>query len=171
MILGRKQHETGLHIGIVHALRLDFLPEDLIFFHVANGGVRHKAEAIKLKKMGVLAGVADLLCHWPTAIQEDGKKSLWMETGYIEIKTDSGDLADTQEAFRDRIKALGGKYAIARSYEAVRDILVGWGCRCQYRVHFNDSSDAIGKNISVAPAFSMSDTSPTSQLHQTSGDR
>lgn len=127
--------ETPLHIQIVHLVRIDSTPEDLILLHVPNGGTRHPREAAKLKAMGVLAGAGDLLCHWPVAIEENGIRSIWMDTGYIEIKTDDGELTQQQIEFRRRIKAMGGKYTVARSYEAVRDTLTGWGVRCMRRVN------------------------------------
>ena len=44
-------------------------PELKLLHHIPNGGSRNKKEAVKLKHMGVLAGVADL--HLPAAAAED----------------------------------------------------------------------------------------------------
>lgn len=129
-----KIHETALHIGIMHMLRLDFLPADLIVAHPPNGGWREKREAAKLKAMGVLPGLSDLLCWWPIAIEEEGVKSVWLDSGFIEIKTPVGELDAGQIEFRRRVKAMGGKYEVARNYETVRGVLIGWGVKCQNRV-------------------------------------
>lgn len=38
-------------------------PELKWLHHVPNGGSRNKQEAVKLKQMGVKAGVSDFACH------------------------------------------------------------------------------------------------------------
>lgn len=142
---GIKIKETPLQIQIVHALRLDFLPEDLTFTHCPSGGKRDKRtnqrtgqeyspEGRKLKAMGLLPGVPDLLFWWPIAVEEDGKAFTWMDSGFIEIKTSVGELSPEQIEFLQRVKAMGAKYAVARDYETVRDALISWGVKCQNRV-------------------------------------
>lgn len=124
--------ETPLHIAIMHMVSIDFLPEDLIIAHPPNGGIRDKAEAYKLKRMGVLPGLPDLICYWPTRIGLTPA----MDSGFIEIKTPTGQLTEEQIIFRKRVQAMSGKYAIARDYETVRDTLISWGVKCQNRVKF-----------------------------------
>ena len=65
-------------------------PELGLLHHIPNGGSRNKREAVKLKRMGVLAGVADL--HLP--VSRSGYHSL-----YIEMKFDDGRLSKSQEEF------------------------------------------------------------------------
>ena len=65
-------------------------PELALLHHIPNGGSRNKKEAVKLKRMGVLAGVADL--HLPAA--HAGFNSL-----YIEMKYGDGRLLTTQKIF------------------------------------------------------------------------
>lgn len=65
-------------------------PELRLLHHVPNGGSRNKLEAIKLKQMGVLAGVADL--HLPV------RKGIYSGL-YIEMKYDGGRLQDSQKDF------------------------------------------------------------------------
>ena len=43
--------------------------------HIPNGGSRHKAEAAKLKRMGVRAGVSDFFLPYPN----DTYAGLWLE--------------------------------------------------------------------------------------------
>lgn len=52
-----------------HSVLADYL------IHVPNGGSRNKAEAAKFKRMGVKAGVSDLLLAIPTA----NHHGLWVE--------------------------------------------------------------------------------------------
>jgi VRR-NUC domain len=120
-----KIHETCLQIQIVHLLRIDF--PNLLFYHVPNGGLRNKREASKLKAMGVMAGVPDLVFHWTS-------NWIHMETGFIEIKIPKGRLMPAQIEFGDNIKAMGTHYAVCHSYEEVRATLISWGIRCSNRV-------------------------------------
>lgn len=53
-------------------------PELKWLFHAANGGKRHIATAVKLKKMGVRAGVFDLCLP----ISRNGYHALWIELKY-----------------------------------------------------------------------------------------
>lgn len=65
-------------------------PELKLLHHIPNGGRRNAKEAAKLKRMGVLAGVADL--HLPVA--RAGYIGL-----YIEMKHEHGHLLDSQKEF------------------------------------------------------------------------
>lgn len=63
-------------------------PELELLHHCPNGGSRNKAEAVKLKQMGVKAGIPDLCLPVP----------MGMYSGlYIEMKYDAGRLEDSQE--------------------------------------------------------------------------
>lgn len=65
-------------------------PELALLHHCPNGGSRNKAEAVKLKQMGVVAGVPDLHLPVPKGIY----------TGlYIEMKYGEGRLEKSQRAF------------------------------------------------------------------------
>lgn len=128
----KQKCETKLQINIVYMLRLDFLEEDLIFYHVPNGGELTPAKLGKLKAMGMLNGMSDLVFMWQVGSGHNG----WMESGLIEIKTDTGTLSDDQRTIRRRVQAMNGKYAVARCYETVRDTLIAWGVPCQHKVKF-----------------------------------
>ena len=65
-------------------------PELALLYHTPNGGKRNAKEAAKLKRMGVLAGVADL--HLPVA---RGR----YHGLYIEMKYDDGRILESQKAF------------------------------------------------------------------------
>lgn len=75
--------------------------------HVPNGGSRNTAEAQKLKRMGVKAGVSDLCLPYPSGIY----------CGlYIEMKFRNNKRTETQEEFmRDMTEA--GHY-VATCYSA-----------------------------------------------------
>ncbi|GFI29413.1 hypothetical protein IMSAGC013_00799 [Lachnospiraceae bacterium] len=65
-------------------------PELKWLHHIPNGGSRNKAEAAKLKQMGVKAGVSDLCLPYP-----HGK----YHGLYIEMKYGAGRKQDSQKIF------------------------------------------------------------------------
>ena len=77
-------------------------PELKLLHHVPNGGRRNAKEAAKLKRMGVLAGVADL--HLPVA--RGGYNGL-----YIEMKYEEGRLLESQKKFL-KAAAAEGNYCV-----------------------------------------------------------
>lgn len=108
--------EETLHRAIVAMIVAEASP-GVIVFHVPNGGRRGKAEAGRLKAMGTLAGMPDLIviangrCHG------------------LEIKTDRGRLSTAQKAMAVRFARAGCPFEVARSVGAARTILASWGAR------------------------------------------
>ena len=86
-------------------------------FHIPNGGARDKREAAKLKWQGVQAGVSDLCVLW----NEQGEP----RACFIEVKTAKGRLSESQIEWRERVKALGHDYIVARSLDDVRLFFCG----------------------------------------------
>lgn len=71
-------------------------PELKLLHHCPNGGSRNKAEAVKLKQMGVVAGIPDLCLPVPKGIYSGL---------YIELKYDRGTLQESQkEVLRELAK-------------------------------------------------------------------
>jgi hypothetical protein len=84
---------------------------DLLIFHVPSGEPRDVVVAMKLKRMGVVPGVADFLMFIP---------------GHgiaIELKEDNGRQSDPQKLFQKRWEHCGFRYHIARSYEEFQEIV------------------------------------------------
>lgn len=88
---------------------------DLIVFHPPNGGLRGKAEAARLKWLGTVAGIPDLV-----VLGRDGKA--WL----IEMKAPGGSLSAAQRDMCDRLAALRVPYAICRSIDDVRRAFAHW---------------------------------------------
>ena len=65
-------------------------PELKMLYHVPNGGSRNKVEAAKFKKMGVRAGVPDLVLPVPKGIYSGL---------FIEMKYDKGRLQESQKEY------------------------------------------------------------------------
>jgi len=89
---------------------------EIIVFHVANGGLRSKPAAARLKWMGVLPGVPDLILVLPS-----GRTAFW------ECKTPKGGLSPEQKTFIDRLTELGHSWGIVRSIDDARRELAALG--------------------------------------------
>lgn len=106
-------NETQHHIGLmVWAKTQPILSEYLI--HIPNGGYRHPMEAIKLKKMGVKAGVSDLFLAYPNPYYH----GLW-----IELKSEKGKLSPEQKSWLILMQRVGFAIAVSYSIEETYDIL------------------------------------------------
>lgn len=109
----RRQPEYELHKAIIEFLR--YSRPKLLYFHCPNGGQRNPISGAKFKAMGVLAGVADILLF------KDGCFYA------VELKAGKNTQEDTQIDFMNRWVSEGGKYAVCRSIDEMKDILQGWG--------------------------------------------
>ena len=108
------RREEDLHRAIVAMLAVE-MRVGVVFFHPANGGRRGKAEAGRLKGMGVVAGVPDLIVI--VASRAHG----------LEIKTDAGRLSAAQKVMAERFRRAGCDFEVARSVTGARQILARWG--------------------------------------------
>jgi hypothetical protein len=84
---------------------------DLLIFHVPSGEPRDVTVAMKLKRMGVVPGVADFLMFIPG------------HSIAIELKDDGGRQSDPQKLFQKKWEACGFRYKIARSLEEFQGIV------------------------------------------------
>lgn len=78
---------------------------DLLIFHVPSGETRDIATAVKLKRMGVIPGVADFLMFVAGVAVA------------IEMKEPNGKQSAVQKIFQERWEKAGNFYKIARSLE------------------------------------------------------
>lgn len=88
-------------------------PELKWLHHVPNGGSRNKQEAVKLKRMGVKAGVSDLCLPYP--------KGLYCGL-YIEMKFGDNRQQETQKEFLADMAAAG--HFVATCYSAEEAVKV-----------------------------------------------
>lgn len=110
-----KRDEENLHI-----LCNDFLNfgvKNAVIFHPANGGLRSLSEAMRFKRMGLRAGVADLVMIYKG------------RTYFLEIKSPAGRLTPEQLAFADDARSAGAEVAVIRSLDDLRLALKAWGIR------------------------------------------
>ena len=87
--------ELQIHIALVHRLRLQCRP-GVKFWHTANGEKRSPRDAAKLRAMGVLAGVPDLIFVWSEA---GGNFGPFPKILFLEIKKVGGRLSPAQSEF------------------------------------------------------------------------
>jgi len=107
-----KATEYQIQCAIVEWLRVRAISGKFRFFHIPNGGSRHKAEAARLKKSGVMPGVPDLC-----VILQNGR-TLW-----IEVKSSKGKLSADQNDLIDWLNASQRKghfaYVVRDLYEII----------------------------------------------------
>lgn len=102
--------EEALHCEVWEIIKA-FKRRDVVAFHVPNGEKRTKITAAKLKRMGVLAGVADFV------LVADGR------CHFLELKATTGRQSREQEEFAAAAEAAGASYWLAHDISEVCDAL------------------------------------------------
>lgn len=74
------------------------------YYHVANGGTRHVLEAMKLKRMGLKAGVPDIV----GVIAASGYHG-----HYVELKAQGGSVRPEQRAWHELLREEGYRVDVA----------------------------------------------------------
>lgn len=106
--------ERDFHKAVFEYLQLA-LKDEVLFFHVPNGGLRNAAVAGQLKSMGVLPGVWDWCILWAFA---GAPQVLW-----IELKVGYNVLSKKQAEFQRRGEQIGHHFATAFNIEEVEAAL------------------------------------------------
>lgn len=114
----RHVSELSIHISVIDALR-QFAAPGVVFYHAANGELRDKRAAAKLRAMGVRPGVADISLLIPA--------TPWARPAYMELKSTKGRLSLDQRIFRADVTDIGCLYAEPRSVDEALSILIEWG--------------------------------------------
>ena len=118
----RANPEEKLHRAVTVLLHAILDPDDVLYFHVPNGGKRDAVAGAKLKAMGALPGVPDLYIAW-----ED--HTLW-----IELKAPKGTVSEAQRAFAHRAIMIGHDVHVCRSVDEVLNVLDVMGVPTRGRV-------------------------------------
>jgi hypothetical protein len=108
--------EFEVHCTIADALGL-WLAPGWIWFHPANGELRSKATAGRLKRMGVKAGVSDFILVGPP----------FGTLHALELKRQGDRPEDHQLAFLEAVTLCGGRSAWVDTYEQAIAVLKDWG--------------------------------------------
>ena len=108
-----KHDESIIQAAIVSALSL----AGVYVFMVGNdnAGKITQARAGRLKAMGLRAGISDLVI-----ISSDGR------VHFLEVKTATGRLSESQERFSDLCLKKAWPYAVVRSVDEAIDVCRKW---------------------------------------------
>jgi len=90
---------------------------DRIIYHVPNGGKRNYLEAVKFKRMGVVAGVPDLVIPEPT--QE-------YHGLYIELKANKNKPTPNQRTMIEQLASRGYRVEVCNEFEQFKRVVKGY---------------------------------------------
>lgn len=108
--------EDSLQTACMTYLRLQY--PNVLAFHVPNGGSRNRVEAAKLKGMGVMAGVCDIVILEPREYRCVKPCGL-----FIELKVKGGKLQDSQASFISKLQVRGYMAAVVWSFDAFKALV------------------------------------------------
>jgi hypothetical protein len=117
--------ERQIHLGVAQLLKLN-AASGVVWFHCANERRTSPREGAFLKRMGVLAGVADFTLLIPTK-PSHGFHVPWPIPAFLEVKRPGGRLTAAQEQFRDDVTAIGCLWGLAYSTDEAAKLLKSWG--------------------------------------------
>lgn len=117
--------EFQIQIALIARLRLQ-ARRDCIYYHVPNGGWRDRREAAKLKAMGVLPGVADLVFIWPGTMVTP-RIMVTPRVLFLELKARGRNLTVEQLHFRERARLAGADFETADTIDDAVGILKSYG--------------------------------------------
>ena len=119
-----KQLEDNLQAACVEWFRFQY--PNITIFSIPNGGSRNKIEAAKLKRTGVLAGVADLFVmrhkEFPDKTFPDRYVHFWHGL-FIEMKVGKNKQTDAQIYFAVNAMAHSYQYRVCRSIEEFMNVV------------------------------------------------
>lgn len=104
---GRAVEETIQAMLVAHALA-----RGLFVFHPPNGGRRTAREGAAFKRIGVVAGIPDLVFLMPGGV-----------TVFVEVKTLKGKLSDVQKVIHARLIENGFEVYVAQGGQHGLDII------------------------------------------------
>ena len=110
-----RDKEIVLHKRVVRLL-LQVESPGWKFFHCANGEKRDAITGAKLKAMGVLPGIPDLILISPRGLFHG-----------LEIKAQGGHLSEAQKRFQIWAAANGVNYSVADDFDQALAVLAAWG--------------------------------------------
>jgi len=113
--------EAQIQKAVIDLLAVHEAQGRLIYFAVPNGGRRDVVTAANLKRLGVRAGVADIVLLVPGMGDGNPYTIFW------ELKTAKGSLSAEQKLFRNKVRAMGFTHAIIRSADDALNELRLWG--------------------------------------------
>jgi hypothetical protein len=130
--------ELQLQISLVEWCRWKLRP-DVLMWHTPNGEERDKRVAAKLKAMGTLPGIPDLIFMW---LEEFGVFQHRLRVLFLELKARGRKLNDAQLNFSMRAISCGASFQVADNIDDAMRIIEGYGLTKDY-----DGVDDFGRSI------------------------
>lgn len=109
----RNNPEEQIHIAVVEHLLLRATP-GVVWWHTPNESKMHVSRRVKLKRMGVRAGVSDLILYRNR------------EAFALELKAPGGRPTDAQLEFQSEWRANGGHAVVAEGLDQAIAVLEAW---------------------------------------------
>ena len=109
--------EDSIQIACVKWFSLQYPKLALCLHHSPNGGKRNVREAARFKEMGTRPGFPDLFLMYPS----NGFHGL-----FVEMKSPKGVQQHSQKRWQKMAEALGYKYALCRSLEEFRALILSY---------------------------------------------
>jgi hypothetical protein len=115
--------------------RKDLAQQLSLMFAIPNGGLRHKAEANKLKSEGVKAGVPDIFLPVVGNKPTEPDKGIPLYHGlFIEMKKPSekpkhsgaGGVSSNQSEWHINLRAQGYQVSVCYSWQEARDVVLAY---------------------------------------------
>jgi hypothetical protein len=121
MKVARKSRPASLSEDAIHiAIRDALLWHGIRSRHAANDGKRSIASAMRLRRLGMVAGDPDLRVWKP-------RLSGWPLVGFLEVKSATGRLTPAQQEEIAALQADGFPVAVVRSVDEALAALREWG--------------------------------------------
>jgi hypothetical protein len=107
--------EESLQRTIVQHLTLR-AASGVVWYHCPNGVSSSARTGARMKAMGIVAGVSDMVFLLPSGL-----------SCFMEVKAPKGRLTPEQKVFRDRVEANGAQWAMVRTIDEALLKLKEWG--------------------------------------------
>jgi len=108
--------EVQMQIQLVHLLKW-CKRDDVLMWHTPNGELRDKRAAAKLKAMGVLPGVSDLVFLWKQYWEDSEGSHTAPGILFLELKLPGKTATDEQVAFGLAVQLAGADYRVVKSID------------------------------------------------------
>lgn len=102
------------------------LPELKALFHPPNGGHRDARTGARMKELGAKAGVPDLCLPIVRPVTWTNEDQLAAGALWIELKSQSGRLRDSQKEWRARLMKHGHAWILVRTLDAFRAVVTDY---------------------------------------------
>lgn len=109
-----KLHEHNIQVACVNWFKATYDRKGYVIFAVPNAAQRSRHLGRMMKDEGLLPGSPDLVIVTPYGVL------------FVELKTKTGRLQDTQKLFRDKVEKMGYRYIVCRSCPEFKLAVENW---------------------------------------------